>query len=1011
MIKLKLITLFLLFGFTVKSFSQDRVITGRVISGNIPLPGASIIESGTSNGTVTDFDGQFELRLSNPSSKSIIASYLGYIQKEVSLAGGIDVFEIVLEEDLSKLDEVIVVGYGTKKKVNLIGAISVIGEESIEGKPVTNAYQALQGESPGLQIQQGTSEPGSIPQINIRGISTINGNTPLIVVDGIISSLNNVNPNNIKSISVLKDAASASIYGSRAANGVVLVTTKNGEEGKAKFTYNGSFGIQEPTNFPEFVEPWVYATLRNEALVNSGIAPAFSPAQILAYKEQGYHGNFYEGLFKDYAQQSSHNLSMSGANNGLNYLLSLGYLDQESLFKGPDFGYKRYNMRINLDKKINDKLKAGGRMSFVRNDIKNHAWWTEWLIEPTVRTPTIYDDVDENGDYTLVSGSNGNSLARLEKGGERNSQNDEFLWNVNLEYEPLNNLVLKAVFGGNIVSNKTHEFRKAIEYAYPGGGDNQNQVADHYERALYLNPYVTANYEIEPLDGHNLSFMLGVSSESYKTNFFGVTGLGVSGNDFGVISNASEILQNGSARDRSGTYGSANEWAIQSAFYRIGYTYADKYLVEGNVRYDGSSRFGSDYRWGVFPSISLGWVLSKEKFFEPIKQIIPFAKIRASWGQLGNQDISDLYGYQSLVNTSSNVYSFAGVGASGAYYSVSNQSRTWETSTMKNLGVDLAFFNRKLNITAEVFDNLTDDMLLQLPIPATYGLGQPFQNAGSVRNRGWELSIDYKTSTGKVNHSFRLNASDNVNEIVDLKGKEFINGGDVQTILREGFPINSYYALRSDGFFQSEEEIANSATPIFATSVKPGDIKYIDKNGDGDIDYENDRFIVGNPFPRYTFGFTYGLDWKGFDFSMLIQGVGKRYQWIRGEITEAFHNSNEGPVFPRHIDRWTPVNTDATYPRLTVGSESVNNAARSDFYIQDAKYVRLKNIQIGYTFPTSIASKVGFNNARIYLSGLNLITLSPMNNGLDPEVFGGAAGSGRVYPVSKVFSLGLDINL
>lgn len=1004
MIKLKLIALILFLGFTVASFSQDRVITGKVMSSFEPLPGASILESGTSNGTVADFDGQFQLKLANPSSKSIIISYLGYIQKEVSLLGDVNVFDIVLEEDLSKLDEVIVVGYGTKKKVNLIGAVSVINQESIEGKPVTNSYEALQGESAGLQIQQGTSEPGSIPQINIRGLSTINGNTPLIVVDGIISSLNNVNPNNIKSISVLKDAASASIYGSRAANGVVLVTTKNGEEGKPKFVYNGSFGIQEPTNFPEFVEPWVYATLRNEALVNSGLAPAFSAEQILEYKEQGYHGNFYEGLFKDYAKQSSHNLSMSGANNGLNYLLSLGYLDQESLFKGPDYGYKRYNMRINLEKKISDKLKAGGRMSFVRNDIKNHAWWTEWLIEPTVRTPTIYNDVDENGDYTLVSGSNGNSLARLEKGGSRNSQNDEFLFNVNLEYEPIKNLVFKGVFGGNVVSNKTHEFRKAIEYVYPGGGDNQNQVADQYGRSLYINPYLTVNYDIEPLENHNLSFMIGASSESYKTDFFGVTGLDVPGNDFGVISNTTEILQ-------SGTYGSGNEWAIQSVFYRIGYTFADKYLVEGNVRYDGSSRFGADYRWGTFPSISLGWVLSKEKFFESIKEIIPFAKIRASWGQLGNQDISDLYGYQSLVNTGSNVYSFGGVGVSGAYYSVSNSSRTWETSTMKNLGIDLAFFKRKLNITAEVFDNLTEDILIQLPVPATYGLGQPFQNAGSVRNRGWEVSLDYKMMTGKVNHSFRLNASDNVNEIEDLKGKEFINGFDVNTILREGFPINSYYALRSDGFFQSEEEIANSATPIFATSVKPGDIKYVDKNGDGKIDYESDRFIVGNPFPRYTFGFTYTLDWKGFDFSMLIQGVGKRSQWIRGEITEAFHNSNEGPVFPRHIDRWTPVNTDASYPRLTVGAESVNNAARSDFYIQDAKYVRLKNVQVGYTFPTSLTSKVGFDNARIYLSGLNLITLSPMDNGLDPEVFGGSAESGRVYPVSKVFSLGLDINL
>ena len=1003
MFKLKLVSLFLFIGFISKSHSQERVISGKVTSNGEPLIGASIIETGTTNGTSTDFDGGFQLKLSDQTSESITVSYLGYVKKEILLTDNEQYFEITLEEDSSQLDEIVVVGYGQKKKVNLTGAISVIDEVSIQGKSVTNAYQALQGESAGLQIQQGTSEPGSLPQINIRGLSTINGNTPLIVVDGIISSLNNINPNDIKSISVLKDAASASIYGSRAANGVILVTTKNGEEGKPKFTYNGSFGQQEPTNFPDFVEPWVYATLRNEALVNSGFAPAFSPAQISEFRQQGSNGNFYEGLFKDYAMQSSHNLSMSGADNGLNYLLSLGYLDQESLFRGPDFGYQRYNMRINMDKELNDKLKVGARMSFARNDIKDHAWVTQWIIEPTLRIPTIYNDVDENGNYTLVSGSNGNSLARLEQGGARTSQNDEFLWNVNLEYEPIKNLVFNGVFGGNVVSNQTHEFRKAIEYAYPGGGDNQNQVADQYGRSLYLNPYLTATYNLDVLDNHKFEFLLGASSESFKTNFFGVTGLDVPGNDFGVISNVNEISP-------AGTYGSGNEWAIRSAFYRIGYTYADKYLLEGVVRYDGSSRFGSDYRWGTFPSVSLGWVVSKEKFFESITDAIPFFKIRASYGQSGNQDISDLYGYQSLVNVSNNVYSFGGVGVSGAYYSVSNQTRTWETSTMANLGLDLSFFKRRLNITAEVFDNLTEDILLQLPVPATYGLGQPFTNAGSVSNKGWELSIDYKMTTGKVEHRFNANISDNVNKVEDLRGREFIYGGDVQTILREGFPLNAYYGLRSDGFFQSEEEIANSATPIFATSVQPGDIKYVDRNGDGQIDYENDRFVLGNPFPRYSFGFTYGLEWKGFDFSMLIQGVGRRSQWVRGEITEAFHNNNEGPVFARHIDRWTPTNTDATYPRLTVGSESVNNAARSDFYIEDAKYVRLKNVQIGYTIPTSIISKIGFNNARIYMSGFNLITLSPMDNGLDPEVFGNAAESGRVYPVARIVSVGIDVN-
>ena len=454
--------------------------------------------------------------------------------------------------------------------------------------------------------------------------------------------------------------------------------------------------------------------------------------------------------------------------------------------------------------------------------------------------------------------------------------------------------------------------------------------------------------------------------------------------------------------------GSGNEWAIQSVFGKIGYTFDDKYLLKANLRYDGSSRFAEAKRWGVFPSVSAGWILSEENLFTPLEDVVSFAKIRASWGQLGNQDISDLYGYQSLVGTGRNVYSFGGVGVSGAYYSVSNQNRTWETSTMKNLGIDLSFFKRKLDVTFEVFDNLTEDILLQLPVPATYGLGQPFQNAGSVRNRGWELSMNYQFETGAVNHSFNFNISDNRNEIEDLRGREFINGFDVNTILREGYAINSYYALKADGFFNSEDEINNSATPIFSSNVKPGDIKYLDRNGDGEIDYENDRFILGNAFPRYTFGATYAMDWNGFDFSVFIQGVGKRQQWLRGEIVEAFHNNNEGPVFERHLDRWTPENLDASYPRLTVGAESVNNAAKSDFYIYDAQYLRIKNLQIGYTLPDAAVHNIGLESTRLYLTGLNLLTFSPLNDlGVDPESVG---SSGRVYPVTRVFSLGLNIN-
>ncbi|MDR5589049.1 TonB-dependent receptor [Christiangramia sp. SM2212] len=979
--------------------AQENTVSGTITDESGPLPGVSVFEKGTSNGTVTDFDGRFELSLQDSNSELLVISFMGYKTQEISIVPGKTDYQVNLESEVNQLDDVVVVGYGTEKRANLTGAVSTIEEKSIQGKPVTNAYQALQGESSGLIIQNTTSRPGSVPSINIRGISTINGNTPLILVDGVISSLNNVNPNNIESISVLKDAASSAIYGSRAANGVILVTTKNGKEGKPKFQYRGSFGVQEPTNFPKYANSWEYATLRNEALINSGLSPAFTPEQIQDFRENGPNTYWNEEIYKDMALQSSHNLSVSGADNGLNYLLSLGYLDQESLFKGPEYGYERYNARMNISKEIGDKLTIGGRMSFARNDIKDHAYFEQWIVEPTLRIPPIYRILDENGDYTLPSGSNSNPLAQLEVGGTTRNQNDEFLGNFSIELRPTEHITLRGVFGGNITSNKSHQFRKAIDFAYPGGGNNENSVTDNYYRSLYLNPYVTAAYDNTFGERHDFNLLIGGSTEKFKDEFFGVTGIDIPGNDFGVISNAGDI---------QGANGSGSEWAIQSVFGKIGYSYDDRYQLNGNIRYDGSSRFSSENRWGVFPSVSAGWIISNEDFLKPIEDIVSFAKIRASWGQLGNQDINDLYGYQSLVGPGSNVYSFGGVGVSGSYYSVSNANRTWETSTMKNLGLDLSFFERKLDLTFEVFDNLTEDILLQLPVPATYGLGQPFQNAGSVRNRGWEVSMNYQFETGAVNHSFNFNLTDTKNEIEDLRGREFINGFDVNTILREGYSINSYYALKSNGYFNSEEEISNSATPLFVNDVDPGDIKYVDRNGDGQIDYENDRFILGNEFPRYTYGATYATNWNGFDFSIFVQGVGQRQQWLRGELIEAFHNNNEGPVFQRHLDRWTPQNLDASYPRLTVGAESVNNAAKSDFYIFDAQYLRIKNVQLGYSLPATAMQQMGIENIRLYLTGLNLATFSPLNDiGVDAE---NIDANGRIYPVSRIFSLGLDVN-
>ena len=456
--------------------------------------------------------------------------------------------------------------------------------------------------------------------------------------------------------------------------------------------------------------------------------------------------------------------------------------------------------------------------------------------------------------------------------------------------------------------------------------------------------------------------------------------------------------------DKVSNGGSASDWAIYSGFARATYNYDEKYLLEFNIRNDYSSYFAKGNRSGVFPSFSAGWRISEEKFWSVLKPYVPSLKIRGSWGLVGNNRIG-AYQYMQTVSVTNGI-SFGDKLAQTATFASTNPDLKWETTRMANIGFELGLLNNDLNITFDCFNNRTKDILVNLPVPGLFGNGAPIQNAGKVETRGWELSVSYRLKTGPVVHNFAGNISDSFNEVIDTRGTEIIGGSDVQTIIKEGYPLYSYYAYRSDGFFQNEEE-CQKGPHLEGITPKPGDIRYLDKNGDGVIKPDDDRFIVGNDFPRYTFGFTYGLEYKGFDFSMMWQGVGKRNKWMRGESVEAFHNNNEGPVMDFHQDRWTPNNPDATYPRLTMGAESANNAAKSDFWIQDAKYLRLKNAQIGYTFPQQWMKKLYVKNLRIFASVQNPLTFTKMKGGWDPEYTGD--GSGRSYPVARVYSFGLNV--
>ena len=975
-------------GFELYAQSNTITVKGKVMADGEPVIGATVLVKGVSTGTATDMDGNFTLNVT--SKVVLVVSSIGYETQEVPVNGR-KLINVVLKSDVVALKDVVVVGYGVQKKVNLTGAVSSLSTDELEGKPIANVLEAMQGTTPGLVIQQGTSTPGSVPSINIRGLNTMNNNDPLVIIDGIEGSLANLNPADIEQVSILKDASSTAIYGSRASNGVVLVTTKKGKAGKVEISYDFMYGVQQPTSLPKIADSWVYAELYNEAAVNSGRSAKFTPEQIAQYRNGGPNVNWVKELYNRNSPQSSHSVSMTGGNDQLSYMASLGYLDQSSMFKGPDYGYKRYNARLNVSHKVTKNFTLNLTSQFARNDIKEHAYWTEWIIEQANRMPPIYPIKNEDGSYNYPAGSNSNGLQRLEEGGYRQNVNDELLGTIQAEWEVYKGLKLIGSAGGRVWNNKLHENRKAFE----GTGDSENKLTEQFYRSKNITTNLMVTYNTK-IGKHSIGGLLGYAYEGFSEKQFSTSRL--------TEDSKYDIFAGDLSGDKVSNGGSASDWAIYSGFARATYNYDEKYLLEFNIRNDYSSYFAKGNRSGVFPSFSAGWRISEENFWSVLKPYVPSLKIRGSWGLVGNNRIG-AYQYMQTVSVKNGI-SFGDKLAQTAEFASANPDLKWETTRMANIGFELGLLNNDLNITFDCFNNRTKDILVNLPVPGLFGNGAPIQNAGKVETRGWELSVNYRLKTGPVVHNFAGNISDSFNEVIDTRGTEIIGGSDVQTIIKEGYPLYSYYAYRSDGFFQNEEE-CQKGPHLEGITPKPGDIRYLDKNGDGVIKPDDDRFIVGNDFPRYTFGFTYGLEYKGFDFSMMWQGVGRRNKWMRGESVEAFHNNNEGPVMDFHQDRWTPNNPDATYPRLTMGAESANNAAKSDFWIQDAKYLRLKNAQIGYTFPQQWMKKLYVKNLRIFASVQNPLTFTKMKGGWDPEYTGD--GSGRAYPVARVYSFGLNV--
>lgn len=983
-----------------------------------PLPGATVSVVGTSIGTTTDENGRYKLSLpDNYVGRSLAFSYIGFTKQTVVI-GQSRTIDVTLTVDTGQsLDEVVVVGYGRQDKLSVTGAVDQIKSQSIESKPVTNVLQALQGESPNLIIQQNNFSPGSGVNINIRGLGTLGDNTPLIVIDGIIGGdINLLNPNDIASVSVLKDAGSAAIYGSRSANGVLLVTTKSGKlNQKATVSYNGSYGLQVPYVGLRKVSAWDNAYYKNLSLINSGLPPVYTPDDIQALRAQG-NGDWERQSILQNAPQQLHNISVTGGGTNSSYLVSAGIQDQRSNFIGPGYGYKKYNLRLNQLSVIG-KLRVNTILNYVKSSTKSHSN-SDWVIFADAdRVPLNYSFQDADGRYlTNPVASQYNVKSVLTDGGYYLSDNDQFFGNLNAEFSITKDLKVTGIFGGTLNANNAF-FRRLQVNNYPSGVyGNDRTVYDNSFKNSLLNSQVFADYT-KRFGSHNLKVLLGASDEYYRSNGFQLQKT--------LTDPALGTPTTGTILDPVNSYNSnasTNETRISSVFGRINYSYKDRYFVEGNFRQDGSSKFAQGRRWGFFPSLAGSWLLSEESFMQSTGTTITNLKVRASYGLVGNQNVN-AYQYQTNFFNYANAYGFNNGVVGGAGYRLGNPDLTWETSAILNVGADAGFFQNKLSLSVDYFNKVTSDILYsRQDIPLLFGAGFPDFNVAKVRNKGWEVSATYNLNTKATKQSFSFNLADNKNTLLALTygAEQQIANVDAFGFIRQvGQPITQYWGYKTNGFFQNQADVDNAPKPD-GVAVGPGDLKFTDFNGDGRID-DNDKIVLGNPFPRYTFGFTYRLAVKGFDLNLFIQGVGKRDAMLRGETVEPFHYNYGATLYEHQTDFWTPTNPDARYPRLAaIGSPSNTNNWRygSDVYRFNAAYARLRNVQVGYTLPGTVTKKIGVQRLRVSLIGQNLLTLSPLKF-IDPETsefnnnlnLNASSNSARSYPLPIFYGMGLEIGL
>lgn len=1018
--------LLLLIMFGSLSLGAQIKVSGNITEANTdePLLGVTIMEKNTTNGTVTDFDGNYVLDVSGQKAVLVI-SYLGFSTQEIEV-GNQSIINIIMEEDVANLDEVVVVGYGTQKKSVVTGAIAKVKAKELEDMPITRIEDALKGRTSGVRVVSNSGQPGEGSTVRIRGTSSINNSEPLYVVDGVPigGGIDFLNQGDIESIEVLKDAASASIYGARSAGGVILVTTKKGTKDKMEVNYNSYYGTQAPWKKLSLLNATEYATLMNEASVAAGGEILFeNPSEL------GEGTDWQSAVFNENAPIQNHELSISAGGDRSQYFISFGYFDQRGIVSEDQSKYRRFTTRFNSTHKINEFLSFGNTVAYSRIKSTGVSTNSEFgsplgrAVNLDPITPILETDPDvlnndvftnfavvtnEDGvpygisDYVTSEVLNPVAALAIQQG---YGASDKIVGSAYAEVKILNGLKFRSSIGTDLAFWGGEGFTP-IFYL---NATNRNDITSYnrdQNRGLKWIWENTVSYA-NTVGDHDFSVILGTVAEKNKGQ-----GIGGSVKDIPVDNLEDASLGYATTPETQTFWGYEYLGTLASYLGRVTYNYKLKYLFSATMRVDGSSKFGSNYKFGYFPSVSVGWVVTEENFLAT-NPFVNFLKIRGSWGVNGNDQIGD-FRYASTVGGGRN-YTFGlndvltnGVSPNA----IANPDLRWEETTQTNFGFDAKIF-KKVSVTFDLFEKKTSDMLLGIAVPGYVGNGGPIGNIATMVNRGLELELGYGNKFNGVKFDIRGNISYVENEVTDLGAdKEFLTGqtfspqGLEITRTAVGLPIGYFYGYTTDGIFQNEAEIAaytNADGGLIQPDAQPGDFRFVDSNGNGEID-PDDRGMIGDPTANWTYGVNTSVSWKGFDLVLFGQGVAGVEVF---KATRRF-DLQMANMTADALDRWTGEGSTNVYPRLVMNDPNKNFSRSSDFYVEDGSFFRIKTLQLGYTIPVSVSEKAGFQRVRVYVSGNNLLTFTKYS-GFDPEIGGGSYGVDRgLYPQARFYLMGIN---